>query len=187
MASLNDLTVHVNYSIDSALQNALSSYQWYDLVWPTLPPKPTPPLSPTQRLASDIAQLIHDGRDVGAIKEALADIEKRRHDTVHYALRATLDLAKNGDAKARRFRLAYYDKQCHGTEIIEGIEFPDERQDNSKEDHKSRVFLDIIPEGTALPGVRFYNSMKSLREFLDEQKIIYLIDYIDAPWKQSLA
>lgn len=143
--------------------------------WYTPTPKPPTPPTPAQRIADEVAQLGRDhSANLGEITRAVNEVEAERRATAEKAVTGALDIAKLGSPKTRRFRLAWQHSD-KSIKVAEGIEFPDDRKDKSKEDYAVRVYLDHTFDALG----RSQYSMKKLREDLDERKIVYIIAYID--------
>jgi hypothetical protein len=137
------------------------------------------PATPAEQLAADARKLASEGKDLSSVTSAI-DAEKRnRQRAIEKSLDATLELQKLSDAGksrvSREFILVY---QASGgqTKTVRGVEWPDDREDKTKNDYVTRVLLDA--PGSA-PFTRIQYSLGRFKEYLKDSNILYRIAYID--------
>lgn len=145
------------------------------------PPQPPTPPSPAGQLADEARELARQGRDLGSVTYAIESTERARRRSIEESLEATLELEKlSSSGKTRitkEFILAYQSKDGT-TGTVRGVEFPDHREDKTKDDCETRVVLDVVNGGA--PVGKFHASITKLKETLTDKGFMRRIAYIDS-------
>ncbi len=157
------------------------------MTWPTYytvtfgtSPQPASPPSPTEQLAIDARKLASEGRDLSRVTAAIDQENRARQRNIEKSLEATLELAKlsnSGKTRITKEFILAYQASNGETKMIRGVEFPDYREDKTKDDFEVRVVMDTVKGGE--PVGKFLWSMKNLKDALADKNIVYRIAYID--------
>jgi len=172
-SSLGEIKLNIDLPQWSTIMSPLTGYSVrFDMGGSTNMPISTTPES----VLADLVRQIGKDTDLSGVKNALDCVEAEKKSKIRKALEGVADMTLLEKPATKRFVLVYWLNNASHTADGVAYEGAEDAEDEDDEDHETTVHLQ--PTGDYRIPVE-QRSMAALRKRLDDQKILYVIKYID--------